>query len=69
MAEYHDTGATKQENYAREKNQINQNFDKEVKNKSIFTSKSSIEDDRKKALKKLDSDYYGDNRGGGFFSE
>jgi hypothetical protein len=31
MAEYHDTGATKQENYAREKHQINQDFNKEVK--------------------------------------
>lgn len=66
MAEWHDDGSTLQENYARAKHQVNQDFDKRLANKSFFTSKSSIEADRKSALSKVETDFYGERRGGCF---
>lgn len=66
MSEVHDTGLTKQERYAIKKHQINQDFDKKLANKSFFTSKQSIEDDRESALKALDHSFYGGNGRGGF---
>lgn len=69
MAEWHDNGYTKEQNYANAKRQVNQKFDTKLSNKSFFTSKRSIEEDRKAALSEVESNYYGNQRGGGFAME
>lgn len=66
MAEYHDTGLTREEHYAIAKHQVNQKFDQQLANKGFFTSKRSIEEDRKKALRKTETDFFGERRGGCF---
>ncbi len=64
MAELHDTGLTREECYAMAKRQVNQKFDQQLANKGFFTSKRSIEEDRKKALQKTETDFFGERRGG-----
>lgn len=66
MSEYHDTGLSKQEHYRISRNQVNSDFDKQLKTKSIFTSKSSIEAEREQALNKVQDQYYGGRSVGGF---
>lgn len=69
MAEYHDSGLTLQESYRIAKGRVNREFDQKQANKSFFTSRSSIEADRKVALNKVETDFYGERRGGGFAME
>lgn len=66
MSEYHDTGFTKEENYSRERNRVNREFDEKLKNKSFFTSAKSITEDRERALKVVHDSYYGSGGYGGF---
>lgn len=65
MAEFHDSGLSKNEKYRIEVHQINSDYDKKIKEKSFFTSKTDIEAERKKSLKKVETDYFG-RSGGGF---
>jgi len=66
MSEFHpDSGLNKQDYYRIAKHQINSDFDKKSKKNSIFNSSSSVEEDRKDALKKLDTKFFG-RSGGGF---
>ncbi len=65
MSEYH--GLSKQENYSIAVADVNVEFNEKLKNKSFLTSAKSIEDGRKKALKKVDDSYLsGRGTGGGF---
>lgn len=69
MAEYHDHGLTREELYANEKRRVNQEYDRKQEKKSWFTSRSSIEADRKVALDRVETSYFGERRGGGFAME
>lgn len=69
MAEYHDRGLALQENYRIAKGHVNREFDQKLANKSFFTSRSGIEADRKAALDKVETNFYGERRGGGFAME
>lgn len=70
MSEYQDSGLTKPERYSMSRNQVNQDFDKKIENKSFFTSKTSIQEEREIALKKVYDQYWGSgNRGGSFCTE
>ncbi len=53
--------------YRNERHQVNKEFDKKLQDRSIFTSKKSIEEERKKALSKVHDDYYPSNGYGGHF--
>lgn len=59
MAEFHDSGLSKNEKYRIEVHQINSDYDRKIKEKSFFTSKTDIEAERKKSLKKVESAYFG----------
>ncbi len=61
-----DSGYSAQDHYRSEKQQINQTYDNELKNKSIFSSTAFIEQKRKAALSKLENDHYPQNGYGGF---
>lgn len=61
-----DSGLTKQDYYRQAKHQVNADHDQQLKNKSWFTSKSSIESSRKQALKQVNEDYWGGRGYGGF---
>lgn len=62
---YPDAGLGKSDYHRISRHQANSDFDNKLKNKSFFTSSSSIENERKKALEKIDETYYG-RSGGGF---
>lgn len=65
MSECHpEAGLSKEDYYRLAQNQVNAEFDQKLARKSIFTSKSSIEDERKQALNNVKS-RFGGNRGGG----
>jgi hypothetical protein len=65
MSECHpEAGFSKEDHYRLAKNQVNAEFDQKLAKKSMFTSKSSIEDDRQKALSNVESQFWG-GRGGG----
>lgn len=66
MSEYHEDGLTKPERYSMACRRINSDFDKKLENKSMFTSKSSIKEDRERELKKVHDEIWGTGRGGGF---
>lgn len=66
MAEYVE-GLSKEDLYRISLNRVNSEFDKKLQKKSIFTSVSSIETERKQMLKKIDDDFY--PKTGGCFSD
>lgn len=69
MSEYHEDGLTKPERYNIDRHQVNQEFDKKLENKSFFTSKKSIQEEREAALKKVHDDHWGSRGVGGGFCD
>jgi hypothetical protein len=69
MSEYHEDGLTKPERYSMACRQINSDFDKKLNNKSIFTSKSSIQEERQRELKKAHDQIWSTGRSGGGFCD
>lgn len=69
MAEFHpELGLSKNYYYHKAIKEVNDKYDNEIKNKSIFTTASSIEKERQAALRKVENNF-NDGRGGGFFME
>ncbi len=69
MAEFHpDAGLSKHDYYRLAKQRVNSKFDNQLREKSIFTSIKSIEQERAKELEKVEIEYFG-RRSGGFFGE
>lgn len=64
MSEYHDTGLTREESYAIARRGVNQEYDKRLANKGFFTSRRSIEEERQEALRKTETAFFGERRGG-----
>ncbi len=65
MSEYVE-GLSKEELYRIHLNRVNSDYDRKLEKKSIFTSSNSIEEERKKMLKKIDDDFYPKSNGGCF---
>lgn len=69
MAEFHpELALSRNYNYHKAIKEVNDKYDDKIKNKSIFTTESSIEKERKAALRKVENNF-NDGRGGGFFME
>lgn len=68
MAEFFEGGLTKDQKFNNELKNLNKHYDNKIQNKSIFTSKDRIENQRSQAIKELKTKYYG-NRSGGFAAE
>lgn len=69
MAEFHpELGLSRNYYYHKAIKEVNDKYDNEIKNKSMFTSTSSIEKERQAALRKVENNF-NDGRGGGFFME
>lgn len=67
--EFHDTGLSKSDYYRMAVHEVNAEYDRKQEKRSFLSSKSSIEQDREKALKAVKDRFYSGGGGGGRMTE